>query len=108
MLDPLCHGLTFFTIPLKTIPANQPIPLDSIFSANSSRTRCLSPAAATTSSAARWLPRFISERSLSSPSSESQVVADYYVAGIGLTGIISFDVACTILISIVLNRKVRG
>jgi len=36
MLYPLCHGVTSFTIPLKTIPANQPIPLWSIFSANSS------------------------------------------------------------------------
>ena len=42
MLYPLCQGLTSFTIPLKTIPANQPIPLDSIFSANSSSARCLS------------------------------------------------------------------
>jgi len=50
MLYPLCHGVTSFTIPLKTIPANQPIPLWSIFSENSSSARCLSPAAATTSS----------------------------------------------------------
>ena len=30
MLYPVCQGVTSFTIPLKTIPANQPIPLDYI------------------------------------------------------------------------------